>query len=162
MKPCARTVKVCIFFPEKVISERIADLTVHADPRAIQWIPRHLRTADICLYAETNYPDLKIYVPESISQSENIYSFHRRVDDLLRQPLKYEEYKTIYNGGAVVVEGVKNQFRVPRQMSSQLQSAKGSVCLISYFSETGSVTQRTHQATTTTETQTLTFKTWIL
>ena len=119
--------------PEKVISERIADLTVHADPRAIQWIPRHLRTADICLYAETNYPDLKIYVPESISQSENIYSFHRRVDDLLRQPLKYEEYKTIYNGGAVVVEGVQTSsgFLDRCQVSYNRQKDRFALSLIS-------------------------------
>lgn len=120
-------------FYEKVISERIADLTVHADPRAIQWIPRHLRTADICLYAETNYPDLKIYIPESISQSENIYSFHRRVDDLLRQPLKYEEYKTIYNGEAVVVEGVQTslEFLDRCQVSYNRQKDRFALSLIS-------------------------------
>lgn len=85
------------------------------------------------MYAETNYPDLKIYVPESISQSENIYSFHRRVDDLLRQPLKYEEYKTIYNGGAVVVEGVQTSsgFLDRCQVSYNRQKDRFALSLIS-------------------------------
>ena len=36
------------------------------DPRMIQWVPRELRTADLCLYAEAAHPELRVYVPDEI------------------------------------------------------------------------------------------------
>ena len=72
----------------------------------IQWVPRELRTADLCLYAEAAHPELRVYVPDEIAKGRNIYSFHRQVDAKLRQPLEYEQYKTLYSGGAVRVNNV--------------------------------------------------------
>jgi len=84
----------------------VADTAVRGDPRMIQWVPRELRTADLCLYAEATHPELRVYVPDEIAKGRNIYSFHRQVDAKLRQPLEYEQYKTLYSGGAVRVNNV--------------------------------------------------------
>ena len=70
------------------------------------WVPRELRTSDLCLYAEAAHPELRVYVPDEIAKGRNIYSFHRQVDAKLRQPLEYEQYKTPYSGGAVRVNNV--------------------------------------------------------
>ena len=37
----------------------VADTAVRGDPRMIQWVPRELRTADLCLYAEAAHPELR-------------------------------------------------------------------------------------------------------
>lgn len=52
------------------------------------------------------HPELRVYVPDEIAKGRNIYSFHRQVDAKLRQPLEYEQYKTLYSGGAVRVNNV--------------------------------------------------------
>ncbi len=38
----------------------------------IQWVPRELRTADLCLYAEAAHPELRVYVPDEIAKGRNI------------------------------------------------------------------------------------------
>lgn len=92
--------------PQTAITPLVADTAVRGDPRMIQWVPRELRTADLCLYAEATHPELRVYVPDEIAKGRNIYSFHRQVDAKLRQPLEYEQYKTLYSGGAVRVNNV--------------------------------------------------------
>lgn len=92
--------------PQRAITPLVADTAVRGDPRMIQWVPRELRTADLCLYAEAAHPELRVYVPDEIAKGRNIYSFHRQVDAKLRQPLEYEQYKTLYSGGAVRVNNV--------------------------------------------------------
>lgn len=92
--------------PQTAITSLVADTAVRGDPRMIQWVPRELRTADLCLYAEAAHPELRVYVPDEIAKGRNIYSFHRQVDAKLRQPLEYEQYKTLYSGGAVRVNNV--------------------------------------------------------
>ena len=92
--------------PQTAITPLVADTAVRGDPRMIQWVPRELRTADLCLYAEAAHPELRVYVPDEIAKGRNIYSFHRQVDAKLRQPLEYEQYKTLYSGGAVRVNNV--------------------------------------------------------
>lgn len=92
--------------PQRAITSLVADTAVRGDPRMIQWVPRELRTADLCLYAEAAHPELRVYVPDEIAKGRNIYSFHRQVDAKLRQPLEYEQYKTLYSGGAVRVNNV--------------------------------------------------------
>lgn len=92
--------------PQTAITPLVADTAVRGDPRMIQWIPRELRTSDLCLYAEAAHPELRVYVPDEIAKGRNIYSFHRQVDAKLRQPLEYEQYKTLYSGGAVRVNNV--------------------------------------------------------
>lgn len=87
--------------PPDVITPQVAEIAVKNYPQAIQWVPREIRTADMCLYAETVYPDLRIYVPDSVAKGDNIYSFHHRVDEQLRQPLNYDEYKKLYAGEIV-------------------------------------------------------------
>lgn len=92
--------------PQTAITPLVADTAVRGDPRMIQWVPRELRTSDLCLYAEAAHPELRVYVPDEIAKGRNIYSFHRQVDAKLRQPLEYEQYKTLYSGGAVRVNNV--------------------------------------------------------
>lgn len=92
--------------PQTAITPLVADTAVRGDPRMIQWVPRELRTADLCLYAEAAHPELRVYVPDEIAKGRNIYSFHCQVDAKLRQPLEYEQYKTLYSGGAVRVNNV--------------------------------------------------------
>lgn len=92
--------------PQRAITPLVADTAVRGDPRMIQWVPRELRTSDLCLYAEAAHPELRVYVPDEIAKGRNIYSFHRQVDAKLRQPLEYEQYKTLYSGGAVRVNNV--------------------------------------------------------
>lgn len=92
--------------PSTAITPLVADTAVRGDPRMIQWVPRELRTADLCLYAEAAHPELRVYVPDEIAKGRNIYSFHRQVDAKLRQPLEYGQYKTLYSGGAVRVNNV--------------------------------------------------------
>ena len=66
--------------PQTAITPLVADTAVRGDPRMIQWVPRELRTADLCLYAEAAHPELRVYVPDGDSEGTNIYSFHRQVD----------------------------------------------------------------------------------
>ena len=92
--------------PPKPITAEVAEAAVMNWPEAIQWVPRKLRTPDICLRAATWQRELSVYVPDRIAKERNIYSFHRRVDELLRQPLDYEQYKMLYAGKPVYTECV--------------------------------------------------------
>ena len=92
--------------PAKSITAEVAEAAVMNWPEAIRWVPRKLRTPDICLRATTWQWELASYVPDRIAKERNIYSFHRRVDDLLRQPLDYKQYKMLYAGKPVCTESV--------------------------------------------------------
>lgn len=92
--------------PPKSITAEVAEAAVMNWPEAIRWVPRKLRTPDICLRAATWQWELSQYVPDRIAKERNIYSFHCRVDDLLRQPLDYKQYKMLYAGKSVCTEGV--------------------------------------------------------
>ena len=92
--------------PRHSITAEVAEAAVRNWPEAIQWVPRKLRTPDICLRAETWQWELSVYVPDKIAKERNIYSFHRRVDELLRQPLDYHRYKMLYEGKPVYTECV--------------------------------------------------------
>ena len=92
--------------PHHSITAEVAEAAVMNWPEAIQWVPRKLRTPDICLRAETWQWELSAYVPDKIAKERNIYSFHRRVDELLRQPLDYHRYKMLYEGKPVYTECV--------------------------------------------------------
>lgn len=92
--------------PSHSITAEVADAAVMNWPEAIQWVPRKLRTPDICLRAATCQRELSVYVPDKIAKERNIYSFHRRVDELLRQPLDYHQYKMLYEGKPVYTECV--------------------------------------------------------
>ena len=54
--------------PQTAITPLVADTAVRGDPRMIQWVPRELRTADLCLYAEAAHPELRVYVPDEIAK----------------------------------------------------------------------------------------------
>ena len=92
--------------PRHSITAEVAEAAVRNWPEAIQWVPRKLRTPDICLRAVTWQLELSVYVPDKIAKERNIYSFHRRVDELLRQPLDYHRYKMLYEGKPVYTECV--------------------------------------------------------
>ena len=92
--------------PSHSITAEVADAAVMNWPEAIQWVPRKLRTPDICLRAVTWQGELSLYVPDKIAKERNIYSFHRRVNELLRQPLNYNQYKMLYEGKLVYTECV--------------------------------------------------------
>lgn len=92
--------------PSHSITAEVAEAAVRNWPEAIQWVPRKLRTPDICLRAVTCQWELSVYVPDKIAKERNIYSFHRRVDELLRQPLDYHRYKMLYEGKPVYTECV--------------------------------------------------------
>lgn len=92
--------------PSHSITAEVAEAAVMNWPEAIQWVPRKLRTPDICLRAATCQRELSVYVPDKIAKERNIYSFHRRVEELLRQPLDYHRYKMLYEGKPVCTECV--------------------------------------------------------
>lgn len=92
--------------PRHSITAEVAEAAVMNWPEAIQWVSRKLRTPDICLRAETWQWTLSVYVPDKIAKEGNIYSFHWRVDELLRQPLDYHQYKMLYEGKPVCTECV--------------------------------------------------------
>lgn len=98
--------------PSHSITAEVAEAAVRNWPEAIQWVPRKLRTPDICLRAVTWQWELSIYVPDKIAKERNIYSFHRRVDELLRQPLDYHQYKMLYEGKPVCTECVWTRYGV--------------------------------------------------
>ena len=95
--------------PQGAITPQVAEIAVWNEPRNIRWVPRELRTPDMCLYAETAYSESHIYVPDEIAQGHNIYSFHRKVDETLRQPLGYDEYKQLYAGIPILVKNVQTR-----------------------------------------------------
>lgn len=88
------------------ITAEVAEAAVLNWPEAIQWVPHKLRTPDMCLRAETWKSQLVMYVPDRIANERNIYTFHHRVYDLLRQPLDYDQYKRLYEGKPVCTESV--------------------------------------------------------
>lgn len=98
--------------PPKSITAEVAEAAVMNWPEAIQSVPRKLRTPDICLRAATWQWELSMYVPDRIAKERNIYSFHRRVDELLRQPLDYHQYKMLYAGKSVYTECVWTRWGV--------------------------------------------------
>ena len=49
--------------PQTAITPLVADTAVRGDPRMIQWVPRELRTADLCLYAEAPIPSCGFTFP---------------------------------------------------------------------------------------------------
>ncbi len=98
--------------PRHSITAEVAEAAVKNHPQAIQWVPRELRTPDICLLVETKYPDLKFYVPNNIAAGKNIYSFHRRVDGLLHQPLDYNQYKKLYERRPIYTESIYTRYGV--------------------------------------------------
>ncbi|MCM1302220.1 MAG: DUF4116 domain-containing protein [Alistipes senegalensis] len=98
--------------PQGAITPQIAEIAVRNEPRNIRWVPREMRTPDMCLCAEAAYPELQIYVPDEIAQGHNIYSFHRKVDETLHQPLGYDEYKRLYAGTPILVKDVQTRIGV--------------------------------------------------
>ena len=95
------------FVPKEVITQQVGEAAVGNHPEAIRWVPYGIRTADMCLYAFKSDSNLDIYTPGRIWCEANIYTFARKMDELLRQPVSYDVSKRLYAGEPVHLRNVE-------------------------------------------------------
>ena len=95
------------FVPQEVITQQIGEAAVGNHPEAIRWVPYGIRTADMCLYAFRSDSNLDVYTPSRIRCEDNIYLFARKMDELLRQPISYDDSKRLYAGEPVRLRNVE-------------------------------------------------------
>ena len=93
--------------PQESITPQVAGAAVRNHPEAIRWVPYGIRTADMCLYAFRSDSNLDVYTPGRIRCEDNIYLFARKMDELLRQPISYDDSKRLYAGEPVRLRNVE-------------------------------------------------------
>ena len=95
------------FVPKEVITQQVGEAAVRNHPESIRWVPYGIRTADMCLYAFRSDSNLDVYTPGRIRCEDNIYLFARKMDELLRQPISYDDSKRLYAGEPVRLRNVE-------------------------------------------------------
>ena len=98
--------------PENVITQQVGEAAVRNHPQAIQWVPHGIRTADMCLYAFKSHSELDIYTPDRIRCEDNVYVFARKMDELLRQPISYDDSKRLYGGETIRLRNVETDIKI--------------------------------------------------
>lgn len=102
------------FVPKEVITQQVGEAAVRNHPQAIQWVPHDIRTADMCLYAFKSDSELDIYTPDRIRCEDNVYVFARKMDELLRQPISYDDSKRLYEGETIRLRNVETDTKSSR------------------------------------------------
>ena len=100
------------FVPENVITQQVGEVAVKNHPQAIEWVPRAIRTGDMCLYAFKSDPKLDVYTPGRIRCEDNIYTFARKMDELLHQPISYDDSKRLYGGETIRLRNVETDTQI--------------------------------------------------
>ncbi len=100
------------FAPKEVITQQVGEAAVRNHPQAIQWVPHDIRTADMCLYAFKSDSELDIYTPDRIRCEDNVYVFARKMDELLRQPISYDDSKRLYGGETIRLRNVETDTKI--------------------------------------------------
>lgn len=98
--------------PNEIITQQVGEIAVKNHPQAIQWVPYATRTADMCLYAFKSDPKLDVYTPGRIRCEDNIYTFARKMDELLRQPISYDDSKRLYGGETIRLRNVETDTKI--------------------------------------------------
>ncbi len=104
--------KILYLVPNEVITQQVGEIAVRNHPQSIQWVPRGIRTADMCLYAFKSDSELDIYTPDRIRCEDNIYTFARKMDELLRQPISYDDSKRLYGGETIRLRNVETDTKI--------------------------------------------------
>lgn len=107
MEAVRKNGRILHLVPKEVITQQVGEAAVRNQPQSIQWVPHDMRTADMCLYAFKSDSELDIYTPDRIKCEDNIYTFARKVDEELRQPLSYDGSKRLYGGGIIRLQNVE-------------------------------------------------------
>ncbi len=93
--------------PEKAITPEVAEIAVKNYPSSLQWVPARMRTPDMILFTIKEIEGYNIHVPDNIKNGNNIYSFHKKVEDIINKPLSYGEHKKLYAGESILVGTVR-------------------------------------------------------
>ena len=100
------------FVPKEVITQRVGEAAVKNQPQSIRWVPYGIRTADMCLYAFRSDSKLDVYTTGRIWCEENVYTFARKMDELLRQPISYDDSKRLYGGETIRLRNVETDTKI--------------------------------------------------
>lgn len=98
--------QVLYLVPREAVTQQVGEAAVKNYPQSIRWISHSIRTADMCLYAVKSDSELDAYTPERIKCEDNIYTFARKMDEELRQPLSYDDSKRLYGGETIRLRNV--------------------------------------------------------
>ncbi len=91
---------------QDVISSDVAEAAVKNYPRSITFVPENLRTPDMYLFANKKASNYHLPVPDEIRLGSNIYSFHKKVEQMIGKQLSYENHNKLYKGETVIVKDV--------------------------------------------------------
>lgn len=92
--------------PEKAFTPEVAEVAVKNDPSTLGWIPPKMVTADMILFTKKAIENYNIDIPDNIQKGDNVYSFHKKVEDIIKKPLSYEQHKLLYNGETVKIKDI--------------------------------------------------------
>jgi hypothetical protein len=93
--------------PQKAWTPEVAETAVKSDPSSLGWVPSNMRTADMILFTKKAIEGYNINIPEEISKGDNIYTFHKRVENIINKPLSYDQHKQLYNGESIRVKDIQ-------------------------------------------------------
>ncbi|MFR6717717.1 DUF4116 domain-containing protein [Alistipes putredinis] len=117
------------FVPKEIITQQVGEAAVKNHPQAIQWVPHDIRTADMCLYAFKSDSELDIYTPGRIRCEDNVYIFARKMDELLRQPITYDDSKRLYGGETIRLRNVETDTKIFENCEVRYDRKKESLTL---------------------------------
>lgn len=112
MEAVRKNGRILHLVPKNVITQQVGEAAVKNHPQSIQWVPRAIRTADMCLYAFKSDSVLAIYTPDRIRCEDNVYTFARKMDELLRQPISYDDSKRLYGGETIRLRNVETDDKI--------------------------------------------------
>lgn len=93
--------------PEKAITSEVAEIAIRNYPGSLQWVPEKILTPDMILFTIKKIEGYNACVPENIEKGNNIYAFHKKVEDVVNKPLSYDEHKKLYAGESINVGTVR-------------------------------------------------------
>lgn len=117
------------FVPKEIITQQVGEAAVKNHPQAIQWVPHDIRTADMCLYAFKSDSELDIYTPGRIRCEDKVYIFARKMDELLRQPITYDDSKRLYGGETIRLRNVETDTKIFENCEVRYDRKKESLTL---------------------------------
>ena len=66
----------------------------------------------MCLYAFKSHSALDNYPPDRIRCEDNVYVFARKMDELLRQPISYDDSERRYEGETIRLRNVETDIKI--------------------------------------------------
>lgn len=91
------------YIPSHKLTTEICNIAVNQNGGALEFVPAKMLTPDMILFTIKKIEGYKADIPENIGKGNNIYTFHKKVEDVVNKPLSYDEHKKLYAGESLNV-----------------------------------------------------------